>query len=171
MGWSLTEPTLPGGSEWAQKGTIYIHNNQLDVTGTVFCARLADQGFALKIVETRTFHLTNPNFTDFYKTYHRCDVAGVTGEAYTESRFGSSGSTKTYYFTGIAAAGASIKVVVGVKVDTVTKEISFTAPALLGPSVYIKVGGAWKKASSVCINVGGVWKEARVKINAGGTWK
>ena len=171
MGWSLTEPTLPGGSEWVQKDTISISNAQVDVRGTVFCARLADQGFALKIVETRTFHLTNPNFTDFYKTYHRCDVAGVTGEAYTESRFGNSGSEKTYYFTGTAAPGASIKVVVGVKVDTATQEISFTAPELLGPTVWLNVGGAWKKASSVCINVGGVWKEARVKINAGGTWK
>ena len=153
MGWSLTAPTLPGGSEWVQKDTISISNNQLDVTGTVFCARLADQGFALKIVETRTFHLTNPNFTDFYKTYHRCDVAGVTGEAYTESHFGNSGSTKTYYFTGIAAAGAAVKVVVGVKADSVTQEISFTAPALLGPTVYIKVGGTWKQATSVYIRV------------------
>lgn len=131
MAWSLTAPTLPSGSSWAQKDTISIYNNQLDVTGTVFCARLADQGFALKIVETRTFHLTNPNFTDFYKTYHRCDVAGVTGDAYTESDFGDSGSTKTYYFTGIAEAGASIKVIVGVKADGSMQEISFTAPALL----------------------------------------
>ena len=131
MSWSTTAPTLPSGSSWVQKDTIYISNNQLDVTGTVFCARLADRGFALKIVETRTFHLTNPNFTDFYKTYHRCDVAGVTGNAYTESDFGNSGSTKTYYFTGIAEAGASIKVIVGVKADSSTQEISFTAPALL----------------------------------------
>lgn len=171
MGWSLTAPTLPGGSEWVQKDTISIFNNQLDVTGTVFCARLADQGFALKIVETRTFHLTNPNFTDFYKTYHRCDVAGVTGEAYTESRFGNSGSTKTYYFTGIAAAGASIKVVVGVKVDNSVQEISFTAPELLGPTVYIKVGGTWKKAASVYIRVSGAWKDAMVKIKTEGAWK
>ena len=171
MGWSLTAPTLPGGSEWAQKGTISISNNQLDVTGTVFCARLADQGFALKIVETRTFHLTNPNFTDFYKTYHRCDVAGVTGEAYTESDFGNSGSTKTYYFTGLAAPGASIKVVVGVKVDNPTQEISFTAPALLGPTVYIKVGGAWKKASNVHDKSSGAWEEGQLKRNVGGTWK
>ena len=171
MGWSLTEPTLPGGSEWVQKDTISISNAQVDVTGTVFCARLADQGFALKIVETRTFHLTNPNFTDFYKTYHRCDVAGVTGEAYTESRFGSSGSTKTYYFTGIAAAGASIKVVVGVKVDTATQEISFTAPELLGPTVWLNVSGTWKKAKAVHIKANGAWKESRVKINVGGEWK
>ena len=171
MGWSLTAATLPSGSSWEKKGTISIPNNQLDVTGTVFCARLADRGFALKIVETRTFHLTNPNFTDFYKTYHRCDVAGVTGEAYTESHFGNSGSTKTYYFTGIAAAGAAVKVVVGVKADSVTQEISFTAPALLGPTVYIKVGGTWKQATSVYIRVSGAWKDALVKIKVGGSWK
>ena len=172
MSWSTTAPSLPSGSSWVKKGTISISNNQLDVTGTVFCARLADQGFALKIVETRTFHLTNPNFTDFYKTYHRCDVAGVTGEAYTESDFGPSGSTKTYYFTGIAAPGASIKVFVGVKVDSAgMQEISFTAPELLGPTVYIKVGGAWKKASKVYVKSSGAWKEGQLKINVGGAWK
>ena len=171
MGWSLTAPTLPSGSEWVQKDTISISNNQLNVTGTVFCARLEDNGFALKIVEKRVFHLTNPNFTDFYKTYHRCDVAGVTGNAYTESNFGNSGSTKTYYFTGIAAAGASIKVIVGVKVDNSVQEISFTAPELLGPTVYIKVGGTWKKATSVYIRVSGAWKDAVAKIKVGGTWK
>ena len=169
MGWSLTAPTLPGGSEWVQKDTISIYNNQLDVTGTISIARLEGTNFALKIVETRTFHLTNPNFTDFYKTYHRCDVAGVTGEAYTESRFGSSGSTKTSYFTGIAAAGASIKVVVGVKADSVTKEISFTAPELLGSTIYLKVGGTWKQATPY--RKGGTWKNALAKFKAGGTWK
>ena len=171
MGWSLTAPTLPNGSEWAKVGTIHISNAQLDVTGEVFCARLDDQGFALKVVETRTFHLTNPNFTDYYKTYHRCDVAGVTGEAYTESNFGNSGSTKTYYFTGVAAAGASIKVIVGVKVDNSVQTISFTAPELLGPTVYIKVGGAWKKASKVYVKSSGAWKEGQLKINVGGAWK
>ena len=171
MGWSLTAPTLPSGSEWVQKDTISISNNQLNVTGTVFCARLEDNGFALKIVEKRVFHLTNPNFTDFYKTYHRCDVAGVTGNAYTESNFGNSGSTKTYYFTGIAAAGASIKVIVGVKVDNSVQEISFTAPELLGPTVYINVGGTWKQASAVYVKSSGAWKDAMVKIKVGGTWK
>ena len=171
MGWSLTAPTLPSGSAWEQKGTISIHNNQLDDTGTIFCARLDDQGFALKIVETRTFHLTNPNFTDYYKTYHRCDVAGVTGEAYTESHFGNSGSTKTYYFTGIAEAGASIKVIVGVKVDNSVQTISFTAPELLGPTVWLNVGGAWKKASKVYVKSSGAWKEGQLKINVGGSWK
>ena len=171
MGWSLTAPTLPSGSSWVQKDTIRISNNQLDVTGTLYFARLKDNGFALKLVEKRTFHLTNPNFTDFYKTYHRCDVAGVTGEAYTESHFGNSGSTKTYYFTGIAAAGAAVKVVVGVKADSVTQEISFTAPALLGPTVYIKVGGTWKQATAVYIKSSGTWKEGQLAIKTGGAWK
>lgn len=165
MGWSLTAPTLPGGSEWVQKDTIYIPNNQVDVTGTISIARLEGTNFALKIVETRTFHLTNPNFTDFYKTYHRCDVAGVTGEAYTESRFGSSGSTKAYYFTGIAAAGAAIKVVVGVKVDNVTQEFSFAAPALLGVPFVFNDNGTPRKVSKWMYNDNGTAKNVILKYH------
>ena len=165
MGWSLTAPTLPGGSEWVQKDTISIHNNQLDVTGTISIARLEGTNFALKIVETRTFHLTNPNFTDFYKTYHRCDVAGVTGEAYTESNFGNSGSTKTYYFTGIAAAGASIKVVVGVKVDSATQEFSFAAPALLGVPFVFNDNGTPRKVVKWMYNDNGTAKNVILKYH------
>ena len=131
MGWSLTEPTLPSGSSWVQKDTIKISNNQLDVTSTLYLARLEGTGFALKLVEKRTFHLTNPNFTDFYKTYHRCDVAGVTGTAYTENHFGNSGSTKTYYFTGTANAATKIYVVVGVKADNSTASSMFPSPDFL----------------------------------------
>ena len=171
MGWSLTAPTLPSGSSWVQKDTIRISNNQLDVTGTLYFARLKDTGFALKLVEKRSFHLTNPNFTDFYKTYHRCDVAGVTGTAYTEKDFGNSGSTKTYYFTGTAAAGQAIYVLVGVKVDNSTDSSTFSAPALLGPTVYIKVGGTWKQATAVYIKSSGTWKEGQLAIKTGGAWK
>ena len=131
MGWSLTAPTLPSGSSWVQKDTIKISNNQLDVTSTIYLARLEGTGFALKLVEKRTFHLTNPNFTDFYKTYHRCDVAGVTGTAYTEKHFGNSGSTKTYYFTGTANAATKIYVVVGVKADNSTASSMFPSPDFL----------------------------------------
>lgn len=171
MGWSLTEPTLPSGSSWVQKDTIRISNNQLDVTGTLYFARLKDTGFALKLVEKRSFHLTNPNFTDYYKTYHRCDVAGVTGTAYTEKHFGNSGSTKTYYFTGTAAVGETIYVLVGVKVDNSTDSSTFPAPALLGPTVYIKVGGTWKQATAVYIKSSGTWKEGQLAIKTGGAWK
>ena len=170
MGWSTTAPTLPSGSEWVQKDTIRISNNQLDVIGTLYFARLEDTGFALKLVEKRTFHLTNPNFTDFYKTYHRCDVAGVIGTAYTEKHFGNSGSTKTYYFTGTAAAGATIYVLVGVKVDNSTDSSTFTAPASLGIIAYVNVNGTWKKASP-WVNIGGTWKQVVPYINNAGTWK
>ena len=171
MGWSTTAPTLPSGSSWVQKDTIRISNNQLDVTGTLYFARLKDTGFALKLVEKRSFHLTNPNFTDFYKTYHRCDVAGVTGTAYTENHFGNSGSTKTYYFTGTAAVGQTIYVLVGAKVDNSTDSSTFPAPSLLGPTVYIKVGGTWKQATAVYIKSSGTWKEGQLKIKVGGAWK
>lgn len=170
MGWSTTAPTLPSGSSWVQKDTIRISNNQLDVTGTLYFARLEDTGFALKLVEKRTFHLTNPNFTDFYKTYHRCDVAGATGTAYTEKHFGNSGSTKTYYFTGTAAAGATIYVLVGVKVDNSTDSSTFTAPASLGIIAYVNVNGTWKQASP-WVNIGGTWKQVVPYINNAGTWK
>ena len=170
MAWSMTAPSLPSGSLWVKKGTISISNAQLNVTGTVFCARLSDQGFALKIVETRIFHLTNPNFTDFYKTYHRCDVAGVTGTAYTEKHFGNSGSTKTYYFTGTADAGVTIYVLVGVKVDNSTDSSTFTAPASLGIIAYVNVNGTWKQASP-WVNIGGTWKQVVPYINNAGTWK
>ena len=170
MGWSTTAPTLPNGSSWVQKDTIRISNNQLDVTGTLYFARLKDTGFALKLVEKRSFHLTNPNFTDFYKTYHRCDVAGVTGTAYTEKHFGNSGSTKTYYFTGTAAAGATIYVLVGVKVDNSTDSSTFTAPASLGIIAYVNVNGTWKQASP-WVNIGGTWKQVVPYINNAGTWK
>ena len=170
MGWSTTAPALPSGSSWVQKDTIRISNNQLDVTGTLYFARLKDTGFALKLVEKRSFHLTNPNFTDFYKTYHRCDVAGVTGTAYTENDFGNSGSTKTYYFTGTAAAGATIYVLVGVKVDNSTYSSTFTAPASLGIIAYVNVNGTWKQASP-WVNIGGTWKQVVPYINNAGTWK
>ena len=170
MGWSTTAPTLPSGSSWVQKDTIRISNNQLDVTGTLYFARLKDTGFALKLVEKRSFHLTNPNFTDFYKTYHRCDVAGVTGTAYTENHFGNSGSTKTYYFTGTAAAGATIYVLVGVKVDNSTDSSTFTAPASLGIIAYVNVNGTLKQASP-WVNIGGTWKQVVPYVNNAGTWK
>ena len=51
------------------------------------------------------------------------------------------------------------------------KASAFAAPALLGPTVYIKVGGAWKQAKSVYIRVSGAWKDALAKIKVGGSWK
>ena len=65
----------------------------------------------------------------------------------------------------------AVKVVVDVKADSVTQEISFIVPALFGPIVYIKVGSTWKQASAVYIKSSGAWKEEQLKINVGGAWK
>lgn len=39
------------------------------------------------------------------------------------------------------------------------------------PTVYIKVGGTWKKATAVYIKSSGTWKEGQLKIKTGGAWK
>ena len=168
MGWSTSAPTLPSGSSWAQVGTTFVETNNLKITSTIYAARLDGNGFAVRVTETRTFYKSY-----FNQTYHRCDIAGVTGTAYTGSWPANSGDTVSYYFTGEAAAGASITVTVGRQADSTgdRKSSTFTAPALLGPTVYIKVGGAWKKASKVYVKSSGAWKEGQLKINVGGAWK
>ena len=168
MGWSTSAPTLPAGSAWAQVGTTYVETNNLKITSTIYAARLDGNGFAVCVTETRTFYRSY-----FDDTYHRCDIAGVTGTAYTGSWPANSGDTVSYYFTGEAAAGTSITVTVGRQADSTgdMKASTFAAPALLGPTVYIKVGGTWKQAASVYIRVSGAWKDALAKINIGGSWK
>ena len=168
MGWSLTAPTLPSGSSWAQVGTTYVETNNLKITSTIYAARLDGNGFAVCVTETRTFYRSY-----FDDTYHRCDIAGVTGAAYTGSWPANSGDTVSYYFTGEASAGASITVTVGRKADSTgdMKSSTFTAPELLGPTVYINVGGTWKQASAVYVKSSGAWKEGQLKINVGGAWK
>ena len=168
MGWSTSAPTLPSGSAWAQVGTTSVETNNLKITSTIYAARLDGNGFAVRVTETRTFYKSY-----FNQTYHRCDIGGVTGTAYTGSWPANSGDTVSYYFTGEAAAGASITVTVGRQADSTgdMKASTFAAPALLGPTVYIKVGGTWKQAASVYIRVSGAWKDALAKINIGGSWK
>ena len=168
MGWSTSAPTLPSGSSWAQVGTTFVETNNLKITSTIYAARLDGNGFAVRVTETRTFYKSY-----FDQTYHRCDIGGVTGTAYTGSWPANSGDTVSYYFTGEAAAGASITVTVGHQADSTgdMKASTFAAPALLGPTVYIKVGGAWKKASKVYVKSSGAWKEGQLKIKTGGAWK
>ena len=168
MGWSTSAPTLPAGSAWAQVGTTSVETNNLKITSTIYAARLDGNGFAVRVTETRTFYRSY-----FDDTYHRCDIAGVTGTAYTGSWPANSGDTVSYYFTGEAAAGASITVTVGRQADSTgdMKSSTFTAPALLGPSVYIKVGGTWKQASAVYVKNSGAWKEGHLKIKTEGAWK
>ena len=169
MGWSTSAPSLPSGSSWAQKGTTSWENNHIRITSTVSVARLDGDQIAVRITETRT-QIGTYWFTD---NYMRVDVGGVTGTAYTTAWSASSGVAKSIYFTGAANAGVTVKVTVGysTNVSASLKTVSFTAPELLGPTVYIKVGGAWKKASKVYVKSSGAWKEGQLKINVGGAWK
>lgn len=164
MAWSTTAPTLPSGSSWAQVATLSYENNNLKITGTMYVARLDGTNFAVKVTETRTFY---KNY--FNNVYHRCDVAGVTGTAATGTWPSNSGSTVNYYFTGVAAAGASVKVVVGRSADSTADMITktFTAPALLGPTLYINVDGTARKVVKILINVNGTAKTvSAVKYNS-----
>ena len=169
MGWSTWAPTLPSGSSWVQKGTTFWENNHIRIASTVSVARLDGDQIAVRITETRTQQ-------DIYwqtDNYMRVDVGGTTGTAYTTAWDADSGVAKSIYYTGTAAAGATIKVIVGYRSDTSDslKSVSFAAPALLGPTVYIKVGGTWKQASKVYVKSSGAWKEGQLKINVGGAWK
>lgn len=169
MGWSTSAPTLPSGSEWSQKGTTFWENNHIRIASTVSVARLDGDQIAVRITETRTQQGT------YWQTdnYMRVDIGGTTGTAYTTAWSADSGVAKSIYFTGTAAAGKTINVIVGFREDTSSshKSVSFAAPALLGPTVYVKVGGTWKQASAVYVKSSGAWKEGQLKINVGGAWK
>lgn len=169
MGWSTSAPTLPSGSSWVQKGTTFWENNNIQIASTVSVARLDGDQIAVRITETRT------QVGTIWQTdnYMRVDIGGTTGTAYTTAWAANSGVAKSIYYTGTAAAGATVKVTVGYSKDVSSslKTVSFAAPALLGPTVYIKVGGTWKQASAVYVKSSGEWKEGQLKINVGGAWK
>ena len=167
MAWSRTAPELPSGSEWTQVGTTSWENNNLKITSVVYTARLNGKGFAVKVAETRQHY--RYNFTDLYL---RCDIGGVGGEPETGIKGTSSNGSTAAYFIGEAAAGAAVDVIVGFQASNSSslKTVSFTAPALLGATVFLKVGGVWKPAQ-VKVKVGGVWRDAVAKIKVGGTWK
>ena len=155
MSWSKTAPSLPSGSSWVKVGTTTYQNNNTTITSVVYCARLNGQGFALKVNETRNHY--RYNFTDLYL---RCDIGGVTGTPETGIKGTSGNGSTTVYFTGESAAGVQITVTVsfsGTDYDT-RDRFTFTAPALLGPTVYINVNGTAKKVVKFLINVNGTAK-------------
>ena len=168
MSWSTTAPALPNGSSWEEKGTTFWENNNIRIVSTVSVARLDGDQIAVRITETRT------KIGTYWQTdnYMRVDIGGTTGTAYTTAWSANSGVAASIYYTGTAAAGTTIEVIVGYHgVSSSMKSVSFTAPELLGPTVYIKVGGAWKQASKVYVKSSGAWKEGQLKIKTGGAWK
>lgn len=171
MAWSRTEPTLPAGSEWAQVGTTAWANNNTKINSVIYAARLSGRGIAIKMVETRQ-HLMNQWSGVWTDSALRCDIDGVKGTV--DTSFNSDGGygktvTQTVYFTGEANAGVSVTVFVGLNASN-GDSTTFDAPPLLGGTVFVKVGGAWKKAA-LFVKVGGVWQTGLVKLKTGGTWK
>ena len=169
MSWSTTAPALPNGSSWEEKGTTSWENNHIRIVSTVSVARLDGDQISVRITETRT------KIGSYWQTdnYLRVDIGGMTGTAYTTAWSANSGVAKSIYYTGTANAGVTVEVTVGYRADTPSslKTVSFAAPELLGPTVYIKVGGAWKKASKVYVKSSGTWKDGQLKIKTGGAWK
>ena len=169
MGWSTSAPTLPSGSSWAQKGTTFWENDNIRIASTVSVARLDGDQIAVRITETRTQQGI------YWQTdnYMRVDVGGTTGTAYTTAWDANSGVAESIYYTGTAAAGVTVTVTVGYSQDVSSslQTVSFAAPALLGPTVYINVGGTWKLASAVYVKSSDAWKEGQLKIKTGGAWK
>lgn len=165
MGWSLTAPTLPAGSTWVQKGTTSWENNNIIITSKVSVARLDDDGIAIRITETRTQQGSKYSRDN----YMRVDIGGTTGTPYTTDWAANSGVEASVYYTSTAAAGVTIKVVVGFRADTSDslKTVTFAAPDLLGPTLYINVSGTARKVVKILINVNGTAKTVTdVKYNS-----
>lgn len=168
MAWSQTAPELPGGSAWEQEKSVSGRANHWSLAGKLYIARLNGRQFAIKA------ELTSDNGS--YGTYYpptnwtlRCDIGGVTGTA--DTSFDVSKGTTTFYFVGEAGEGVTITAKVGgVSAAVAVQTATFTAPALFGATVYVKIGGVWKPAQ-VKVKIGGVWKDAVAKIKVGGTWK
>ena len=167
MAWSQTASELPSGSAWEQEKSVSGRANHWSLSGTLYIARLNGRQFAVKA------ELTSANGS--YGTYYppskwtlRCDIGGVSGTE--DTSFDVSKGTTTFYFVGEAGEGVNITVKVGgVGAAVAVQTATFTAPALLGSTLYFKVGGTWKPAT--LYRKGGTWKNALAEFKAGGTWK
>jgi hypothetical protein len=167
MAWSQTAPELPSGSAWEQEKSVSGRANHWSLSGTLYIARLNGRQFAVKA------ELTSANGS--YGTYYppskwtlRCDIGGVSGTE--DTSFDVSKGTTTFYFVGEAGEGVNITVKVGgIGAAVAVQTATFTAPALLGSTLYFKVGGTWKQAT--LYRKGGTWKNALAEFKAGGTWK
>lgn len=167
MAWSQTAPELPSGSAWEQEKSVFGRANHWSLSGKLYIARLNGRQFAVKA------ELTSDNGS--YGTYYppdkwtlRCDIGGVTGAE--DTSFDVVKGTTTFYFVGEAGEGVNITAKVGgVSAAVAVQTATFTAPALLGSTLYFKVVGTWKQAT--LYRKGGAWKNVLAKFKAGGTWK
>lgn len=163
MAWSLNAPELPSGSAWEQEKSISGAANHWKITGKLYIARLNGRQFAVKA------ELTSGNGE--YGTYYpptnwklRCDVGDVTGTE--DTSFEVSKGTTTFYFVGEAGEGVTITAKVGgVGAAVAVQTATFTAPALLGDTIWLNVNGIPKRINRVLLNVNGTAKEVLIKFN------
>lgn len=172
MAWSKTAPELPNGSAWEQTitKTNFFEQNWFVLSGEYSIARLEEKQFAVRVLVSPSGG-SYGNHPEYGSLYLRCDIGSVQGAAETP---GNLPKTPTYwYFVGEADAGTEITVVYGTANNSSSQSngtVKLTAPALLGATVFLRVGGVWKRAQ-VKVKIGGVWKDAVAKIKVGGTWK
>lgn len=172
MAWSKTAPELPNGSAWEQTitKTNFFEQNWFVLSGEYSIARLEGKQFAVRVLVSPSGG-SYGNHPEYGNLYLRCDIGSVQGTAETP---GNLPKTPTYwYFVGEADAGTEITVVYGITSNSSSQSngtVKLTAPALLGATVFLRVGGVWKRAQ-VKVKIGGVWKDAVAKIKVGGTWK
>lgn len=145
-----------------QVGTTSWENNNLKITSVVYTARLNGNGFAVKVVETRQHYRYNQ--TDLYL---RCDIGGVTGTPETGIKGTSGNGSTTAYFTGEAAAGIAVDVIVGFQenIGASLKKVSFTAPDLLGAPFVFNDNGAPRKVTKWMYNDNGTAKNVILKYH------
>lgn len=172
MAWSKTAPELPSGSAWEQTitKTNFFVQNWFVLSGEYSIARLEGKQFAVRVLVSPSGG-SYGNHPEYGNLYLRCDIGSVQGTAETP---GNLPKTPTYwYFVGEADAGTEITVVYGTTNNSSSQSngtVKLTAPALLGATVFLRVGGVWKRAQ-VKVKIGGVWKDAVAKIKVGGIWK
>ena len=167
MAWSQTAPELPSGSVWEQEKSVSGVANHWSLSGKIYIARLNGRQFAVK-AELTSGNGSSGTYYPPAKWKLRCDIGSVTGTE--DTSFGVTKGTTTFYFVGEAGEGVTITANVGgVDIPVATQTATFTAPALLGSTLYFKVSGVWKQAT--LYRKGGAWKNALAKFKAGGTWK
>lgn len=163
MAWSLNAPELPSGSAWEQEKSISGAANHWSLSGKLSISRLNGRQFAVKA------ELTSANGS--YGTYYppsnwklRCDIGGVAGTE--DTSFGVTKGTTTFYFVGEAGEGVTITANVGgVDAAVAVQTATFTAPALLGDTIWLNVNGIPKRINRVLLNVNGTAKEVLIKFN------
>lgn len=170
--WSRTAPSLPSGSSWSSEKTTTNTQNYFKLTTWSSIARLDGNNYALKV----RLDMSSGDYGSLSRPYSWALWVNRNGTEYIGYTTPGTGDF-TIYLTDTAAPGTSIAFNAAVidsagsdPLSATLERAYHTAPALLGPTVYIKVSGAWKQGTPY-IKVNGAWKQGQLKFKAGGAWK